>query len=197
MKCKKRFYPFVLLSFSGLCVAEEKPGAPIQPVAVEHGKEIKTRALPPQTEFVVTAREAGTVATSAEGGKTIFSIMGGRGIGKASIRRVGDAWPAEIVVRAYLGGLEQFAVSDGRVKLSASFSSHGANGQTLHLWQGGKEGPPLDGKGPYSMIIQPRNATGEAIKGLPPKGGWFEMTIPRVLLRGGNSLELEWIDFYR
>jgi len=186
MNRKKRIHPMILMALSGFTG-----------LAVAVGQETRKLALQPQAELVVTAREAGTLAASAEGAKTIFSIKGGRGIGKATVRRVGDAWPAEIVVRAYLGGLEQFTVSDGRVKLSASFSSHGATGQTLHLWQGGKESPPLDGKSPYAMTIQPRNAAGEAIKGLPPKGGWFEMTIPRALLDGGNSLELEWIDFYR
>lgn len=163
----------------------------------EDGNEIKRLALPLEPDFTVTAREAGTLTTDVEGGKSILSIKGGSGIGKALVRRVGDAWPREIVVRAYLGGLEQFAVSDGRVKLSASVLSHSGNRQLLHLWRGEKESPPLDGKSPYWMEVQMRDVTGRPIDNLPPKGGWFEMTIPQALLNEGNSLEIEWIDFYR
>jgi len=164
---------------------------------IEDGKEIKKVAIQLAAQFEVTAREPGTLTTTEEGGNTVFSIKGGRGIGKATVRRVADAWPREIVVRAYLKGLEQFAVSDGRVRLAASTPSHGESGPMLHLWQGGKESVPLDAKSPYWMKIQKRNASGQSVNNLPPEDGWFEMIIPRALLKEGDSLELEWIDFYR
>lgn len=164
---------------------------------IEDGKEIKKVGVGLSMRFEITAREAGTLTMTEEGGKTIFSIKGGRGIGEASVRRLPDGWPPEIVVRAYLRGLELFSVSDGLVKLSASVLSHSGNKQLLHLWKGGKEGPPLDAKSPYQMKIRVCNADGKPVQGLPPEGGWFEMTLPRALLKKANTIELGWINFYR
>lgn len=164
---------------------------------VEDGKEIRKVALDPAAAFAIKCREADTLTATVEDGKTILSIRGGSGIGRASVQCLADAWPSVMVVRAYLTGLEQFAIADGRVKLAASVLSHGGNRPLLHLWEAGKEGPPVDKSNPYWMVIQARDAAGQPVTGLPPRGGWFEMIIPRALLAEGTSLELEWVDFYR
>jgi hypothetical protein len=48
------------------------------------------------------------------------------------------------------------------------------------------------------MDIRTFDAEGKPIKGLPPKGGWFEMKVPKGLLVDQTKVvTLGWIDFYR
>ena len=100
-------------------------------------------------------------------------------------------------MRARLGGLEHFAITSGGVKLAASVLSHSRNMQLLHLWTDGKEGPQLGKDSEYWMEIRTLGADGKPVKGLPPKGGCFEMTIPAALLGDAKEVRLDWIDFYR
>ncbi len=161
---------------------------------IEDGKEIK--ALSNAAPFEITSKEADSLTTTMEGEKTIFSIKGA-GIGNAKVQRLGEAWPKEVVLRVYLGGLENFSISDGKVRLSTSVLSHSGNKQLSHLWKDGKEGPSLDEKSPYWMEIHRLDANGKPAEGLPPKGGWFEMTLPPAMLKESKTIELGWIDFYR
>lgn len=161
---------------------------------IEDSKEIKT--LTTSAPFEITTKENVTLTTTTEGEKTIFSIKG-TGIGNAKVQRLGETWPKEVVLRAYLGGLENFTISSGGVKLSTSVLSHSGNKQLSHLWKDGKEGPSLDEKSPYWMEIHRLDAAGKPAEGLPPKGGWFEMTLPSALLKDSKTIELGWIDFYR
>jgi ribosomal protein S27E len=166
--------------FAGLCCLHAQPSFGAQPAA-----------------FQIECKEAGTLTARAEGGKTILSIKGGSGIGRATVRRSVEPWPQEIVVRAYLGGLEHLAISNSDVTLSASVLSHSGNRRLLHLKRDGKEGPALEKGSPYWMEIQTLDAAGKPVNGLPPKGGWFEMAVPNALLTEARELGLEWIDFYR
>jgi hypothetical protein len=161
---------------------------------IEDGKEIKPLAT--AAPFKITSKNAGSLTTSVEGERTIFSIKG-PGIGDAKVQRLGEAWPKEVVLRVYLGGLENFTISSGEVKLSTSVLSHSGNQQLSHLWKEGKEGPSLDEKSPFWMEIHRLDATGKPAEGLPPKGGWFEMTLPQALIKESDTIELGWIDFYR
>jgi len=161
---------------------------------IENGKEIKKVAT--SVPFEITTKEPGSLTTTLEGDKTIFSIKG-PGIGDAKVQRLGEAWPKKVVVCVYLSGLENFTISSGEVKLSNSVLSHSGNKQLSHLWKDGKEGPSLDEKSPYWMEIHRLDATGKPAQGLPPKGGWFEMTLPPALLKESDTIELGWIDFYR
>lgn len=42
------------------------------------------------------------------------------------------------------------------------------------------------------------DARGQPVAGLPGEGGWFELTVPKVLLPPvEDTLRLDWVDFYR
>jgi hypothetical protein len=174
------------------------PGRPypaLHATSSQKGSELAHSSSIP--DFQITCAEPGTLAVEVEAGKTILAIKGGRGIGQATVRCNLDLWPQEFVVRAYLGGLEQIAIASGDLKLQGSVLSHSGHPALLHLWQHGKEGPQLDQASPYWMEIRTFDAEGKAIPGLPPKGGWFEMALPRALLNHTRELNLSWIDFYR
>ena len=61
------------------------------------------------------------------------------------------------------------------------------------MTEDGKEGEREPG-----TEIKVLDAAGKPVKGLPGKGGYFEIRLPKALLEGQpKSLELGWIDFYR
>lgn len=166
---------------------------------VENGRELKVVEIPRPSPavFDVSCREAGTLTAANQYGRGILTIRGGRGIGEATIRLSEGAWPEDMILRAYLSGLESLKISSGNVTLAASVQSHSGNQVLLNLDRDGKEGPQLGLDSPYWMEIRLRDADGKSAAGLPPKGGWFEMKIPSALLAGARELKVNWIDFYR
>jgi hypothetical protein len=159
------------------------------------GSPAKTtqRAAPLQ----VVSPETSPVTVTAEGERAVITIQDGRGIGRTTLRRNLEHWPATVVVRAYLRGLESLTISAGAVKLSASVLSHSGHPTVAHLWREGQEGPPLKPKSPYWLDIRRLDTKGQPVNSLPPKGGCFELTIPQKLLDQAATFELNWIDFYR
>jgi hypothetical protein len=142
---------------------------------------------------ITTKKPADQIKIDAENGTTTFDVSSQSGIGGATITATNGKWPTTIVLHLHLGGLESFAVSNGKIKLTGSVLSHSGNTKRLYLTDDGKD----DEREPGTEI-KVMDAAGKPIKGLPDKGGYFEITLPKVLLEGQpKSLELGWIDFYR
>ena len=171
-------------------------------IAVTPGWAAEATGSPAKTDhraapLQVVSPETSPVTITAEGERAVITLDGGRGIGRTTIRRNREHWPATVVVRAQLGGLESLTVSAGKVKISASVLSHSGHPTLAHLWKNGQEGPPLKQSSPYWLEIRRLDAKGQPVSSLPPKGGCFEVTIPQKLLGQATSFELHWIDFYR
>jgi len=100
-------------------------------------------------------------------------------------------WPTTVILRLHLSGLESFAVANG--KIAGSVYSHSGETKRMYLTEAGNEGERKP-----ETEIRVLDANGKPATGLPEKGGFFEIQLPRVLLEGQpKSLELGWIDFYR
>ena len=83
--------------------------------------------------------------------------------------------------------------SSGKIKLAGSVLSHSGNTKRLHLTEEDKERELEPG-----TEIRVLDAAGKSIDGLPGKGGYFEIKLPKALMEGqSNNLELGWIDFFR
>ena len=96
-----------------------------------------------------------------------------------------------MTLRLHIGGLESFTASSGKITLTGSVLSHSGNAKHLNMTEDGKERES-------GTEIKVLDAAGKAIKGLPDKGGYFEIRLPKALLENqSKSLELGWIDFYR
>jgi acetyl esterase/lipase len=144
--------------------------------------------------FDITAKNpADHIKVNVEKGVAIIDVMSQSGIGSGAIGLASGTWPTTVVLRLHLRSLESVAVSSGRIKLSGSVLSHSGNTKRLSLIEEGREGEREPG-----TEIKVLDAAGKPIQGLPGKGGYFEITLPTVLLEGEpTSLELRWIDFYR
>ena len=134
------------------------------------------------------------VAIAIDGEKTIFTITSPSGIGSATVGPKSKQWPATVVVRLHLRGLESFAVSNGTVKVSAAWDGKLAREQ---LWVEGKEGPALDASNRLWVNMRAFDAAGKPAVAVPIQDGWFEVMVPNTILDEGASLKLDWIDFHR
>ena len=161
-------------------------------------RQAATRPAPPAFE-VKCRKPDDAVRASDEGGRAVFDITSKSGIGGAVVERTGEHWPDEVVLRAHLKALESLRLTCGGTTLHASVSSHGGSQTLLHLARGGEpEGPELAKGDPGWADVRVMDAEGKPADGLPGEGGWFELTVPKVVLSDGSkTLTLDWIDFYR
>ena len=107
----------------------------------------------------------------------IFDVTDRFGIGSGTIRLAEGIWPAKVLVRYHLGGLEGVSATiGGKLLLDFRGDPRGALGVRML----DKKGRPLEGK--YLL----------------KKEGYYEARIPQAALAdGARELKLTWVDFYR
>lgn len=143
----------------------------------------------------VTAKRGDVSVAPPSNGVAMASVRGD--IGSASLEPANGRWPSRVLLRLHLRGLEQLSLCSGDERLALSYLSHSGNPTLLHLWKGNAEGPALQRTSPYWTEVKVFDAAGRSTNGLPPEGGWFEVEVPLALLRDGQPLAVDWIDFFR
>ena len=146
---------------------------------------------------ITTKRDNDRVEVKVEKDKTIFSAHSPFGISQAVIERKGEKWPDAVVLRMHLKGLENFKVTNGKVKLEGSASLQDGN-PVVRLWKDGKEDVPLHAKSLYWIEVRILDGDGKQAKEIPLKDGYFEMALPKAFFEGNpKAITVSWIDFYR
>jgi hypothetical protein len=163
---------------------------------IENGKQVKRLEVDAPPVQNRRPDKPAPLTESTEGGLRVLSIKGG-GIGHATVACDPQQKPRDIILRAYLRGLESLTIANEKVQWKVSVLSHSGHPTLLHLSQDGKEGPALTKDSPYWAEIGRLGPDGKAVPGLPPEGGWFAVRIPKALLTNARELKLSWIDFYR
>ncbi len=131
--------------------------------------------------------------TECEGDSATLVVFSQSGIGRAKRTSKNGNWPTTVTLRLHLTGLEHFAISAGKVKLTGSVLSHSGNTARLFL-TGNGSGEERE----LGTAIKDFDANGKPAAGLSGKGGHFEITLPKSLLTSQpKCMELAWIDFYR
>ena len=144
---------------------------------------------------ITTKRDSDTVEVRADKDKTVFIVKSPFGISNAVIERKNEKWPDAVMLRLHLKGLENFLVTNDKVKLEAAVLSRDGK---VRLWKDGKEDTPLDAKSPYWMTIRMIGGDGKPAKAIPLKDGYFEMALPKAFFEGNpKAITVGWIDFYR
>jgi hypothetical protein len=163
----------------------------------EWEKEAPTTKIAEVSSFdIKTKKPADQIKVKIVDDFATLDVFSPSGIGGATIMVAKGNWPTTIIFRLHLSGLESFAISNGKVKLTGSVLSHSGNTKRLYLSEDGKDGK--DGEREPGTEIKVLDAAGKPVKGLPEKGGYFEIMLPKALLESQpKSLELGWIDFYR
>ena len=144
---------------------------------------------------ITTKRDNDKVVVKAEKDKVVISVQSPFEISHAVIERMETKWPDPVVLRLHLKGLENFQVTNDKMKLEASVSSQDSK---VRLWKNGKEESPLDAKSPYWMEVRMIGSDRRPATAIPLKDGYFEMVLPSVFLEDNpKSITVHWIDFYR
>ena len=133
-------------------------------------------------EFKKTGPHGGAreISVTENDGRVIFDITDKFGIGGGSINLGAGKWPAQVLVRMHLAGLEGFEVAvDGK-----KISDKGFNVRMLDT-----KGRLL--KGRYLKTSTDGYLVGRI-------AGYYEVEIPQEILVGGaKNINLNWVDFYR
>ncbi|MCP4849951.1 MAG: hypothetical protein GY899_18585 [Verrucomicrobiaceae bacterium] len=131
------------------------------------------------------------ISATENEGTVIFDIADEFGIGGGSISLRKGKWPAEVIVRIHLAGLEGFEVKVGGMTFSGAYHGEGVSRPNNYLPTRmlDTEGSPLSGR----YLI-------EVVKGggSRRREGYYEVEIPRESCLGdANKMNLNWVDFYR
>lgn len=188
------FIAAIVLTLGSLATGAEKDKKSQEKVN-DQGTKQDTEATTKKTTTIdiKTKKPADQVKMKIENDTATLDVLSQSGIGGATVTLAKGKWPTTVVLRLHLSGLESFAVSNGKIKLTGSVLSHSGNTKRLYLTEIGKEEERKSG-----TEIKVLDAAGKPVKGLPDKGGYFEIVLPKALLEGDSkSLEFAWIDFYR
>ena len=146
---------------------------------------------------IKTKRETDQVEIQVQENRVVISIVSPTGISHASIKRTGDQWPESLQLRLHLTGLERFQVSNGKRKLSAAVSQVQGKIQ-IRNWCDDKEEQTLNDRSPFWLNVRMIGRAGKPAAELPLKNGYFEMRLPtEFLAENPESIQIDWIDFYR
>lgn len=165
---------------------------------------------PSEPSFEITLRGRDDTATIVEKtDRVVFRIRSSTGIGGASITRRGKAWPARVVVRLHVNGLESFQVSNeatdevskklssNAITVHAAISSH-PGVPSIRQWRNDDEHELLDQDSQYWMPIKLLDPAGHRATQMPLRGGDIELHLPSILFADNpREITLRWIDFYR
>jgi hypothetical protein len=173
-----------LAAFAGLaCVA----GAGDEPTPTK-----------PSDKFKVTSKRTDdSVEVRSDKDEAVVVVKCPFGISQATVERRDDKWPAGVVVRLHLKGLERFDAGNGKVTLHAAAGIKDGK-PDVRQWKDDKEADRLKPTDPLWAAINVRDGDGKQAKALPLKDGYFEIKLPKAFFEGNpKSVTLKWIDFYR
>jgi hypothetical protein len=144
-------------------------------------------------------RDQDVVEVAAEADRAVFTVISPRGIGAATVQRRQPNWPAAVVLRMRLRGLESLTIAAGQVTLGVSVSSSPPHTARLHVTNAGdRQEKSIDRNSRYWAEVRILSADGKPAPGLPAESGCFELQLPTELLaRTPKTIEIRWIDFYR
>ena len=146
------------------------------PVPKEFPTASEISLAPSQPHFDITTRKpADRVEAETKDDTTTLTISSPSGIGSATISPKQGQWPKKVILRLRLKGLESLTVSNSKVTLGASMSSHGEQGQRVFLKDGSGE-TPIGKDDPNRMEI--KLVGGQKV---PLKDGYFEIVLPLAL----------------
>lgn len=161
-------------------------------------------------ELTLDRPEGNTAEVTLEDGRALIDVNDRHGINGLNARLTQGEWPAEIVVRLPLRGLEQLWIRYGDLTITTGVSSTGAPTPltiTVVDEAGNTQSasPSADIYYPAIRAVTPDGtiaigplAAGERPTFPLPEGSTIEITLPPDFFRESHdSFSMQWIDFYR
>ncbi len=79
------------------------------------------------------------IDVKCEGDTATLVVFSQSGIGRATLTSTNGNWPTTVILQLHLAGLEHFAISTGKLKLTGSVLSQSGNKARLCLTEDGSE----------------------------------------------------------
>jgi len=155
-------------------------------------------AAPAEAAYQIAVKRASDQVTVQGGGERVVFVVESRtGIGRAEITRRDGSWPATVVIRLALRGLEDFRLKAGDTELGIAVSSHG-EGERVRVWRTSEERAALAAEDPLCPQIRLLDRRGKPTDKGPPEIAAIEIVLPPALLKNQpQSIKFSWIDFFR
>lgn len=143
--------------------------------------------------IAVTVDKPGDAATvTLDANQTLIQVSSATGIGGLTAALVDGQWPAQLIVRLRLRGLEHLQIRYGSVTIETGISGRINPSAGFKLSVTEPDGPVESGSssaGLYYPVIRP---------GSDDVGTFFDITMPAHFLTGSYpDFSLSWVDFYR
>lgn len=117
----------------------------------------------------------------------VLDIFSERGIGRANVQWLGGDYPAHILLRLHLRGLEELRFTYATTTLTLSMPSTGASTpqQAVMTTSASGQAEPVTPASPYWMKTAVTN-------------GWIEVELPPAFVQGRYTrFAVQWVDFFR
>jgi hypothetical protein len=146
--------------------------------------------------FVLTTKNGDDqVDIQYENGVAFVDIHSPTGIGSATLELESGTMPGEMTLRLHLKGLEELRLTSTQTSLAASVSNSDPADIRQRILAASSDSPLLPS---HPLWMQIEIVAPQAEKRIPLEEGYFEITVPPEFLRkAGNSLEIQWTDFFR
>lgn len=156
----------------------------------------RSKTPPPAISVLSATHEDGILCTQT-GSNALIEIRSPSGIGSAWFQVAQRPPVSEVRVRLYTRGLEEFRFAQGGSELRLSVASHGNHAVHASLQRAGQLEQPIAATDPLWLPVALVPAAGAA-RTIPLTAGWFEVTLPAVVLfNPGSEFRLSWVDFFR
>lgn len=143
-------------------------------------------------------RKDDEIAIFTESNRIVVDIHSKSGISTTELSSVDGKWQRPIVLRLHLSGLENLTVTTGNLTISSSVLSHSGYRQLHSFSDGERTNYPVQEDDQFWMPITIINRKEPRRPVIPLEDGYFEVTIPDILLETNpDKLLIRWIDFYR
>ena len=147
---------------------------------------------------VAVARHDDRIAWAVSEDRIRFDIYSPGGIGRATVHMVTDPYPAQIVLRFHLRGLEELRFDYQTTVISVAVASIGDDVVHQQVVLGTGEAQSIAPDSPYWMKTTP-------VMGQPPSStagssnnGYIDVELPPSFLQGEETtFSIAWIDFFR
>lgn len=145
-------------------------------------------------------KQGDTAEVTLEDDRAIIDVTSPQGIGGMHVSLEEGAWPAEVVVRLHLSGLERLEIGYDQFVIATGLSSNSSPDPALMLYVKNENGE-VEESSPSSDVYYPtiEIVTDDGSEGsIPLENGYFQVTMPAHFYQTApDAFTLQWIDFYR
>lgn len=142
--------------------------------------------------------KSGTSSVDLSPAGQVITIDSPRGIGTAKLLKKSGEWPRRLEVRLNIAGLESLWIRAGAVQVQAVVPSRGTPLALLSRKSDDGRLEVLPKTDPHAPVVRFLDREGKPAKVVPNQGGIVQVVLPAALLTPEcDSLELEWVDFFR